>query len=260
MSDEQVVEEQAAEDDEIVVVDELPKEEKKEKVEEDPELESLRAENKRLRDGSDTGAAIKNGFEYLQEKLSAAGVPATPPAPVEDEEAFWKGVEEGLFDKAPREAIKKAINREARKLIRDELGPVIVGQMESAFENAEWRLKNDAKEGAIFEKYSREVYAELKKLGPVQQKDPRELRKAYLSVKAAHLDEIIEERVQAAPAPAPKPAAPARRVLMEGGGATPGPQPKKQVFITKKQQAEAHKKGMSDKDYLELLAYRKSQA
>jgi len=264
MSDEEQAVEEQAEDEEVVVVDKLP-EEKEEQVAPapDPELEKLRKENEALRARGDTSVAIKDGFAFLQEKLSNAGVPATPPASTDDEEAFWKGVEEGMFDKQPREALKKAIDRQARKLVRDELGPLIVSQMEAAFENAEWRLRNDAKEGEIFTRYEKEVRAELAKLHPVQQKDPKELRKAYLFVKSNHLDEIMEEREQKrnATAPETRRAAPAKpAVLMEGAAAHPGSAPKKKVYITSAEAARIKRLGMTTKDYLELKESRKASS
>lgn len=260
---EQAVEETPADDEEIVVVDELPKEKEEEPTaaEPDPELLRLRKENEALKKSGDTSSAIKDGFTFLQEKLSAAGVPAQAPVP-DDEETFWKGVEEGLFDKQPRDAIKKAVDRQARKLVREELGPLIVSQMEAAFENAEWRLRNDAKDGPVFTTYEKEVRAELARLNLVQQKDPRELRAAFLRVKSNHVEEIIAERMLAEQIAEPAPKKPAAKpaVLMEGAAAHPGPQPKKQVFITRAEQKVARQKGMTDKAYLELKEYRRAQA
>jgi hypothetical protein len=265
MSDEDSAVEEQAEDEEIVVVDKLPEEEPEaETPAPDPELEKLRRENADLKARGDTGAAIKDGFAFLQERLSTAGVPAQHPASVDDEETFWKGVEEGLFDKQPREALKKAVDRQARKLVRDELGPLIVAQMEAAFENAEWRLRNDAKEGEIFTLYEKEVRAELSKLNPVQQKDPRELKNAYLRVKAAHVDEIIEARTskasEQATAAARKPASAKPAVLMEGANAHPGAAPKKKVFITRAEEARIKRLGMTTKDYLDLKESRKASS
>jgi hypothetical protein len=246
------------EEQEIVVVDELPKAEESKKAEpvEDPELERLRAENEALRKVDGTGSAIKDGFAFLQERLSQNGVPAQPPAPPEDEEKFWEGVEQGLFDKQPRKALQQAIDKQARKLVRDELGPYLVAQMEAAFENAEWRLRNDAKEGEIFSTYEKEVYAELKKLPPLSQKDPRALREVYARVKGNHIDDIIEARVKktaeaAPPAEQPK-AANARRVTMEGHNTVVTAPVKKQVYITKSEKAKADRIGMKVEDYMAL--------
>lgn len=253
------------EEPELVIVDEEEQEPKKDKPAEpapDPELVRLRKENAELRERGDTGTAIKDGFSFLQEKLSAAGVPAAPPAPVEDEEKFWEGIEQGLFDKAPREALKKAIDKQARKLVRDELGPLLVSQMEAAFENAEWRLRNDAREGEIFATYEKEVYAELRKLAPLQQKDPRALREIYARVKASHVDDILDarekKRAEAAPAPAPKPAAARPAVFMAGQGTHLTEQPKKKVFLTRAEDARRNRLGMTVKDFVELKEARKA--
>lgn len=251
------------EEPEVVIVDEEPKEEEApKKPVADPELEKLRQENAELRARGDTGTVIKEGFTFLQEKLSAAGVPAQPPAPVEDEDKFWEGVEQGLFDKAPREALKKAIDKQARKLVRDELGPLIVSQMESAFENAEWRLRNDAKDGEIFRTYEREVYAELHKLPPLQQKDPRALREVFARVKGAHVDDILDAREKAraekkVETPAPRSAVrPA--VYMAGDGTHLSEPPKKKVYLTRAEDARRNRLGMTVKDFLELKESRKA--
>ena len=260
MSDqEEVLVSEAEDDQDIIVVDELPKEEAAESPAPDPELQRLRTENEALKKSSDTSSAIKNGFEFLQERLSAGGA-APAPAPVEDEEAFWKGVEEGLFDKAPREALKKAVDRQAKKLIRDELGPLLVSQMESAFENAEWRLRNDVKEGEIFAKYEKDVYAELRKLPPFSQKDPRMLKEVYTRVKGMHLDEIIEERskkLKETTEEVAKPTASRPRVLMEAGTTHPSGIPtKKALYITTAEDARRQRMGITKKDYMELKEQR----
>lgn len=248
-------------EEEIVVVDELPKEEKKKEDEEpDPEMARLRKENEELRGRSDVGTKIVDGFQFLQEKLTASGVPQQAPAPVDDEEAFWKNVEEGLFDKQPREVLKKAIDRQARKLVRDELGPILVSQMESAFENAEWRLHNDAREGEIFATYEKEVHARLAKLPGMQGKDPRALRDIYMQVKAEHVDDILAAREKAQEEKKKAVAAPRLRTLMEAGTQHPAAPAKKQVFITKAEAARAKRLGISNKDFLALKEGRKERA
>jgi hypothetical protein len=259
MSDENEVVVQDDEE-EIVVVDELPKDEgDKAKPEPDPELEALREENKRLKARGDTGEQIRDGFEFLKEKLTSAGVPQAP-APVDDEEAFWKGVEEGLFDKQPRDVLKKAIDRQARKLVRDELGPILVSQMESAFENAEWRLRNDAREGEIFTAYEKEIKAKLAKLPGLQGKDPRALRDIFMQVKAEHVDDILASREKKRDEEKKTTTSARPRTLMEAGTQHPAAPEKRKVFITKAEAARAKRLGMSNKDFLELKEARKAGA
>jgi hypothetical protein len=258
MSDEmKVVEQDPEEDTELVVVEKEEEPAPEPEPKPDPELVRLREENERLKRGGDASSAIKDGFAFLQEKLSALGVPQTPAAPAPDEEKEWEEIEQQLFDKQPRKALQKAIDKQARKMIVAEIGPIIIGQMEAAFENAEWRLKTDPKDGPVYTRYEKEVFKELSKLPPMQQRDPRELKKAFLLVKGIHADEIFAERAVEDAKP-PAPAAPPRKVVMEGATQHPPRPDKKQVVLTRVEDEKRKRLGMSVKDYVAVKEARKA--
>lgn len=167
--------------------------------------------------------AILAGFNMLRDELRTRGE-APPPTPVKDEgeteEDFGKKVNEEIFKDDPYGIIKKAINREARKIVETEVAPILGSMMDSAFENAEFRLRNDEKDGPIYRKFEPEVKKLLKTLLPSQQKSPQVLKAVFDKVRSDHVDEIIDMREEARGTKLHAPAATARKPPIAEGGSS----------------------------------------
>lgn len=150
--------------------------------------------------GKDTSSqAILDGFNMLRDELRSRG--ETPPAlPVkaeeETEEDFKARVNEELFKEDPYGILSKVTDRRTRKIIADEVIPILGSIMETAFGNEEFKLRNDEKDGPIFKKYEDEIRKTLKTLTPAQQKNPQVLRAVFDRVKSLHVEEIVEMRLE----------------------------------------------------------------
>jgi hypothetical protein len=182
--------------------------------------------------------AILQGFNLLREELrgrdSAPVVAAAAAAPGESDEEFGAKVNEELFKDNPYGTLQKAIKREARKLLESEVGPMMGTIMESAFENAEFRLKNDERDGPVYRQYEDEIKKTLKTLTPAQQKNPQVLKAVFERVKSLHVDEIVEMKV-AEKMKGKAPAAVPRKPVSEGGSTVMPSSGAKRVMVPKSQ-------------------------
>jgi hypothetical protein len=163
------------------------------------EAETEEAEEGEPGKKSDNTDAILAGFNMLRDELknrSEAPISAPPKEEGESEEVFGKRVNEEIFKDDPYGVLKKAIDRQARKIVETEVGPILGSIMEDAFNNAEFRMKNDEKDGPIFRKFEPEVRKLLKTLTPTQQKNPQVLKAVFDKIKSDHVDEIIEMRME----------------------------------------------------------------
>lgn len=213
-----------------------------------------------------TVEALLKGFEGLQKALgerqaTPAAAEVAPATPEESDEDFEKRVNEDLFKDNPAKVLKNATERGAKKVLRDEIAPLVGSLLESAFENAEFRLKNDKKDGPIFDRYEADIKALLKTLPAGQQKNPQVLKAVFQKVKADHIDEIIEQEVQARAKPSTATAEPARRrPIGEGAGSIAAPATKPTVRLPASElEAIKHRAAALGIDYRELVARRSSK-
>jgi hypothetical protein len=232
-----------------------------EATEEEVQQEEVEAPKEEKGDGG--VGAILEGFNMLREELRSKGE-APPPAiarePGETDEELAARFNEEIFKENPFGVFSKAVDKRARKIVEEEVGPILGSIMESAFENAEFRLKNDPQDGPIYLRFEGEVKKTLKGLTPAQQKNPAVLKAVFERVRSIHSKEIIDMEVERRLKEAGKkqPAA-ARKPVGEGGStvlpsASPGTGGRR-VLVTKKRLSEIKTRaGQLGIDYKELLA------
>jgi hypothetical protein len=207
-----------------------------------------------------TASAMLEGFNMLREELrNKNDIPVRAQSSEEEtEETFGKKVNEDIFKDDPYGIISKAIDRRARKIVESEVGPILGSIMETAMENAEFRLRNDAKDGGIYEKFEPEVKRILKTLSPAQQKNPQVLKAVFDKVKSDHVDEIIEIRI-AERSKEKKSSLPGKRPVSEGASTVMPSSSSSgtRVMIPKKEMEELRAKaGRLGMDVKELIARR----
>lgn len=218
-------------------------------------------------------ATIADGFQLLREELRERRETTTPVAsPVDDEKEIWENIDTELFKEGgPSKVLKTAIEKRARKIVEQEVGPLVGSLMDEAFQNAEFRLRNDKDDGPIFTKFEAEVRRTLKTLTPAQQRNPQVLKAVFAKVKSDHVDEIVEMRVASrmaeAPAAAAKPVGARPRTPVGEGGSTVMPEggkrfvsiPKSEVERLKQRAAELGIDPREAFDRRELMKERESK-
>ncbi len=217
---------------------------------EETESEEEEVEEEEGSPRTDPTEAILSGFNMLREELKNRGE-AAPALPAkeqgESDEDFSKRVNEELFKDNPAGIIDKAIDRRARKIVETEIAPVLGSIMEDAFNNAEFRLKNDEKDGPIFRKFEGEIRTMLKTLSPSQQKNPQILKAVFERVKTLHVDEVVDMEVERRGKKAgssPASSAPARKAPIGEGGSSvmPGSSSGRRVMIPRSEMEELRKR------------------
>jgi len=215
---------------------------------------------------SSSDKAILDGFNMLRDELRSRGEsPAPTPVPVQGEtdEEFDKKVNEELFKENPAGMLKKAINREARRIVESEVAPILGSIMEDAFNNAEFRLKNDERDGPVFKRFEPEIKKLLKTLTPTQQKNPQVLKAVFDKVRSDHVEEIVEmeiERREKRPAkPSASGAPPRRAPLSEGGSSVQPSSGYRQVMVPRSELAKLQKQADQMGVDVEVLVERRGQ-
>jgi hypothetical protein len=177
-------------------------------------------------------------FEALIRKIEGiqvGGQQVTLPVkdPEESEEEFASRFNEEVFKDDPYGNVSKAVDRRTRKLLEEQVAPLLGSIMEDAFENQVFRLKNDAEEGEIFKTYEDEIKKILKTLPPAQQKNPQVLKRVFENVKASHINEIIDLKVKAQLGKTSPEKGPSKRPPLTEGGSSmvPGNGAKKTIRI-----------------------------
>jgi hypothetical protein len=212
-----------------------------------------------------TAKAMLDGFNMLRDELRSrgeAGQPAPAPVQGETDEDFDKRVNEELFKENPAGMLKKAINREARKIVETEVAPILGSIMEDAFNNAEFRLKNDEKDGPIFRKFEPEIKKLLKTLSPAQQKNPQVLKAVFDKIRSDHVEEVIEMEIERRGKGSPKvsSSAPARRApLSEGSSSVQPSSTSRRVMVPRSELAALQRKADQLGIDVEVLVERRGQ-
>lgn len=139
----------------------------------------------------DLGRQIAGGFETLGQTMQGILTKNAQQPQMSDEE-FEAMVNKDVFEK-PMKTIRGLINREQ--------GPILATLASNQMKMGKRILKAElqSEEKGIFDKYVKEIDAEFARI-PVQESfaDPAgAYEKAFALVKANHINEIVEERVNA---------------------------------------------------------------
>jgi hypothetical protein len=232
----EVVEDVIVEDD-VVVVDELPPSGEKEEVDTGGKsVKDILAENEALRQQADQAGAIQRGItdlgSILQKQQAAPQMPAK--APGETDEEYKARFNKEFFGTDSYAVLQDAIKREVTKIVDPKLAAV--SQSVSAVNRSLY------KDDFVYKTYKDEVEQMVASVPAEQRNHPGLLDWAIKQVKANHVEDIIElklnERLAAVPA-VQQPVGSAKATFVEGGGTRSTVMERKQTPITKAEAAVA---------------------
>ncbi len=158
-------------------------------------LEELRKQNEQLAAQVQSLSGQFNGYQQVQaglnelgEKIGQERGPNPQQKPGESDEEFKKRINESLYE-------DPYSNLEAWGQRR--FGPVVQQMMDRNLQMQRQIMRLDPEKGKFFAKYEKEIDRELSNLPPqMRYNDPEVLTKVYKNVVAAHVEEIVEERLK----------------------------------------------------------------
>jgi hypothetical protein len=153
----------------------------------------------------ESSSATMKAFDALIDKIEKIQVGNSPQPtqlptrePEESEEEFAKRFNEEVFKEDPHGMASKLVDRKTRKILEEQVAPLLGSILEDAYENQIFRLKNDSEEGEVFRMLEEDVLKILKTLPPGQQKNPQILKRVYENVKASNVNQIVDLKIKKA--------------------------------------------------------------
>lgn len=184
---------QFEDDMEVLISDEEPEQE----PEVDPEKEKLLLELERYQKQMEQytnrnveAEALKEGIEKLGDKLTPQQQEAAQQRPQESDEDWAKRIKDEIYDD-PLKVLNEYMQRK--------VGPVI--QQQYATNEKIWKrqINNDPQRKDTYEKYRNEIETEYQAIPEWERyQNPDAILKAHDTVVARHINDIIDERIQAA--------------------------------------------------------------
>jgi len=200
--------------DDIIIVDELPKDEPEEDLLGGKSVKDIIAENEALRQQADQAGAIQRGIADLGTVLTKQKPPEAPAQkPGETREEYAKRFNKEFFGTSSYDVFEDAVKRVVSPY---------VSQLQQSVATVN---RNLYKDDFIYSKYKDEVEGKISALPADQQAHPGVVEWAIKQVKAEHIDDIVEMKIneKLESIQQQTPAQPARNVnnkatFVEGGG------------------------------------------
>lgn len=243
------------EDLEVIVSDEEPEPE----PEIDPEKEKLRLELEKYQQQLEQytsrnveAEALRAGIAELGDKLTPQQQQAAQQRPQESDEEWAKRIKDEIYDD-PLKILNEYMQRK--------VAPVL--QQQYATNEKIWKkqILSDPQRKETYEKYRKEIEEEYSQIPEWERyQNPDTIIKAHDTVVARHINEIIDERIQAAlndAKPEAAKASPPRTPTYSEPGYTPAPRAetskRTQARLTTREAAWADRRGLTRQKAYEFL-------
>lgn len=156
-------------------------------------IQEIIAENKKLKEQSEVATVLGNKFDSFANGLQQNQKPIVPqqmPYPVqkqgESEEEYAKRFNKEVFGKDPYKIMKS--------MVQEQLKPIVIQSNYQIQQLKRQQMKSDP----IVSKYEDEINQRLMMLPPDQRVSPGAYEFVVQQVKVSHIDDIINEKVEAA--------------------------------------------------------------
>jgi hypothetical protein len=222
------------EDDKVeFIVDDEGEKEKENPEELKGKFEELQRERDALKQQADSVAALQKSFEGFGKSFNKVPEPPVPTynPPAYDPKALDESIMNDLYTK-PTQAFDAYFNQKMAPIIQE----VLVKQA-SLNENM---LKYDPDKRETYSKYKEEIDGEMKRISPYEKvNNPNYAMDVFDKVRARHMDEILEERIQKAVEERMKGIPTPTKTTFSESSSAPPPKKGKTIRLSSTQMAEA---------------------